>query len=182
MTRTGWIIAALGTAALALLAVLIFLPGRATAPASEAGNGMTNAAMPSREDLASGGRDAPPVEPVPADRPAAAPAPASVPPARVGECAVTTVESVGFRLEADGVPIPESGSAIHLANGVYGVSYDRVPAVDASRVGDRVRTCLVSIPQDCPPGDERGREYSSTNERTGRSWTLPDAQHMCGGA
>lgn len=110
-------------------------------------------------------------------------APASGPPARIGECADTRVEQVGSRLEeADGRPVPESGSAIRLENGVYGVSYESVPAVDASRPGDPVRTCLVAVPQGCPPGDDRGREYRTTNRRTGRSWTLPDAQHMCGGA
>ena len=112
-----------------------------------------------------------------------APASASRPPARIGDCADTRVEQVGSRLEeADGRPVPESGSAIILENGVYGVSYDRVPEVDASRAGDPVRTCLVAIPEDCPPGDDRGREYRTTNRRTGQSWTLPDAQHMCGGA
>ena len=73
-------------------------------------------------------------------------------------------------------------STERLAQEVYGVSYESVPAVDASRPGDPVRTCLVAVPQGCPPGDDRGREYRTTNRRTGRSWTLPDAQHMCGGA
>ena len=112
----------------------------------------------------------------------APPAPAAGPPARIGECAMTRVEAVGSRLEAGGRPVPESGSAIILENGVYGVSYDRVPEVEASRVGDPVRTCLVAVPEGCPPGDDRGREYRTTNRRTGRSWTLPDAQHACGGA
>jgi hypothetical protein len=104
-------------------------------------------------------------------------------PEHVGECAMTEVASVGSRLEDENeVAIPGSGSAIQLRNGVYGVSYDQVPAVDASRVGDPARTCLVSVPQDCPPGDERGREYRTTNLRTHQEWTLPDAEHGCGGA
>ena len=71
---------------------------------------------------------------------------------------------------------------MELANGVYGVSYEQVPAVQASRRGDRVITCLISIPQHCPPGDARGRVYTTTNLRTEESWTLPDSQHRCGGA
>jgi hypothetical protein len=57
-----------------------------------------------------------------------------------------------------------------------------VREVDESRPGDRVSMCLVSIPKDCPPGDDRGRTYKATNKRTGHTWTLPDSEHMCGGA
>ena len=105
------------------------------------------------------------------------------PPRRIGQCALTTISAVGTRLVGENNrPVPESGSAVELANGVYGVSYDRVRAIRRSRVGDRVRTCLVSIPRSCPPGDDRGREYRTTNLRTRQSWTLPDSQHSCGGA
>jgi hypothetical protein len=45
-----------------------------------------------------------------------------------------------------------------------------------------VRICLVSLPQNCPPGDTRGRIYKTTNLRTRQSWTLPDSEHSCGGA
>ena len=104
-------------------------------------------------------------------------------PARVGTCTMTTVRSVASRLEdGAGTPVPDSGSAVTLANGVYGVSYDRIPAVEQSRRGDRALTCLVRLPTNCPPGDQRGRWYTTTNLRTMTSWTLPDAEHMCGGA
>jgi hypothetical protein len=56
------------------------------------------------------------------------------------------------------------------------------PIALASRVGDRVRICLVSIPKGCPPGDERGRAYATTNLRTGAAWTRRDSAHLCGGA
>ena len=62
------------------------------------------------------------------------------------------------------------------------VSYDEVPDIARSRPGDPIRLCLVSIPKHCPPGDDRGRFYKATNLRTGKSWTLPDSEHMCGGA
>ncbi len=105
------------------------------------------------------------------------------PPASVGACAMTTIRSVSSRLEdGAGKPVPDSGSAVTLANGVYGVSYDRIPAIDRSRRGDRALTCLVQLPKGCPPGDKRGRWYTTTNLRTLASWTLPDSEHMCGGA
>jgi hypothetical protein len=52
----------------------------------------------------------------------------------------------------------------------------------SARVGDKVQLCLTSLPQDCPPGDVRGKVYKATDLRTGKSWELPDAEHMCGGA
>ena len=104
------------------------------------------------------------------------------PPIRVGTCAFTTVGVVTQRLEDNGRPVPDSGSSITLKNGVYGVSYDQVAAVQRSRVGDRVMTCLAKLPTHCPPGDQRGKWYTTTNLRTDESWTLPDAEHMCGGA
>jgi hypothetical protein len=99
-------------------------------------------------------------------------------PRRVGECVETRVKTVENRLENT----PGSGSAITFVNGGAQVSYDQVLEVDRSRPGDRVTMCLVSIPKGCPPGDTRGRQYRTTNRRTGQSWTLPDAEHMCGGA
>jgi hypothetical protein len=105
-------------------------------------------------------------------------------PTRVGECVDTTVKAVETRL-VDGTtnkPIAGSGSAISFVNGGYQVSYDQEAAVDSSRPGDPVRMCLVSIPRNCPPGDNRGREYKTTDLRTRRSWSLPDSEHACGGA
>lgn len=115
---------------------------------------------------------------------AAAPQQAGAMPARVGACAFTTVTLVSQRLEdwRTHRVVPNTGSAVKLANGVYGVSYEQVPAVNESRPGDRVMTCLVKLPTHCPPGDRRGRLYTTTNLRTVRSWTLYDAEHMCGGA
>jgi hypothetical protein len=114
----------------------------------------------------------------------AAPAVAAELPVRIGQCSTTTVKQVETRL-VDGAtnrPMPGSGSAIEFANGGYQVSYDQVPAVDRSRPGDPVAMCLVSVPRHCPPGDDRGRMYKTTNLRTRGSWTLPDAEHECGGA
>jgi len=103
-------------------------------------------------------------------------------PQRVGLCVETRIKSVETRLVDGSTPITGSGSAVTFVNGGYQVSYDTVPAIEHSRPGDPVRMCLISIPQGCPRGDERGRLYKTTNLRTHRSWTLRDAEHMCGGA
>jgi hypothetical protein len=99
-------------------------------------------------------------------------------PTQVGACAKTRIKSIGTRLEGK----PGSGSAVSFDNGGYQVSYDTVPAIEHSKTGDAVRMCLVSIPRHCPKGDDRGCVYRTTNLRTHKSWKLPDAEHMCGGA
>jgi hypothetical protein len=97
---------------------------------------------------------------------------------QVGDCVETSVTLVGSRLEG----VADSGSGVEFANGMSQVSYDVLPGIANSRAGDRVRICLVSVPENCPPGDNRGRVYAGTNLRTNESWTAPDSQHMCGGA
>lgn len=96
----------------------------------------------------------------------------------VGGCVETSVTLVGSRLEG----VVDSGSGVEFANGMGQVSYDVLLGVANSRVGDPVRLCLVSVPQNCPPGDDRGRVYAGTNLRTNETWTAPDSQHVCGGA
>lgn len=105
-------------------------------------------------------------------------------PVIIGQCAQTTVTKVENRLQSgeNGVFIAGSGSAIEYSNKGYQVSYEQVAGVDRSHIGDKVQFCLVAIPKDCPSGDERGKIYSAKNLRTNESWTLPDAEHMCGGA
>jgi hypothetical protein len=106
------------------------------------------------------------------------------PPKRVGQCSFTKVSKLETRLVYGDTykPVLGSGSAITFNNCGYQVSYQQVEAVDLSRSGDPVLMCLVSIPKGCPPGDDRGRVYRTTNLRTHHSWTLPNAEHMCGGA
>lgn len=105
-------------------------------------------------------------------------------PTAVGECSTTTVSKIGTRLTegVNGPDIPGSGSLIFYADGGSQVSYDTIPAIERSQVGDKVLLCLVSIPTSCPPGDDRGRVYNAKNIRTGETWRLPDSQHSCGGA
>jgi hypothetical protein len=107
-----------------------------------------------------------------------APAFAAAKPTVVGQCVRTTIKDKESRLEG----MPDSGDAVVYGDGIYGVSYDAVPDLRSARAGDRVSLCLTSIPRGCPPGDDRGKTYKATDLRTGRSWELPDAEHMCGGA
>ena len=82
-----------------------------------------------------------------------------------------------------GVSILGSGTSVNLTNGIYLVSYNDIPELSRdSKPGDTVKLCLLSIPQNCPPGDNRGRVYSLLNYRTSGSVELPDSQHFCGGA
>lgn len=99
-------------------------------------------------------------------------------PKNVSQCVRTEISELGSRLEGS----PDSGSAIAYANGVTGVSYDIITAIRRSRVGDPITLCLVSVPRNCPPGDDRGKVYSAVNGRTLERWSLPDSQHSCGGA
>ncbi len=96
----------------------------------------------------------------------------------VGECTISSVYRITSRL----VNSPGSGTDITFANGIGLVSYDIVPAAQNSRINDPVRICLISIPQHCPPGDDRGRFYSVQNLRTNRNFRMYDSQHLCGGA
>jgi uncharacterized protein len=103
-------------------------------------------------------------------------------PAKPGQCVTTQVASVTSRLEGEPPGSFESGSAINFTNGGHQVSYEAEAGVIASKRGDRVVMCLTTIPRACPPGDDRGRYYTVTNLRTRASWSLPDSQHLCGGA
>lgn len=107
-------------------------------------------------------------------------APSGKLPTRIGACAKSTIDSIGGRLEGDDAF--ESGTSVSFRNGGGQVSYDKETAIIHSRIGDPVRICLVSVPKGCPPGDDRGKVYNTTNLRTGESWELPDSQHECGGA
>ena len=99
-------------------------------------------------------------------------------PTAVGRCVATTIKEIGNRLEG----LDDSGSLVVYATGTIGVSYDTIDGIVGSKVGDKVELCLVSLPQDCPAGDERGKVYAAVNLRTQAFWELADAEHMCGGA
>lgn len=104
-------------------------------------------------------------------------------PTKVLSCGGGIITKITSRLEDQrGRPVPRSGSAVIFNNGGYNVSYEIVPAIQRSKVGQHVLICLVQVPANCPSGDDRGRVYTVTNLTTLESWTLPDAEHVCGGA
>jgi uncharacterized protein len=103
-------------------------------------------------------------------------------PTEIGQCVNTTIAEITSRFQADINADPDDGSAVTFENGGGQVSYEKVQEIIDSQVGDPVLMCLVELPQDCPPGDDRGKIYTTTNLRTQESWTLPDSQHSCGGA
>jgi uncharacterized protein len=106
-------------------------------------------------------------------------------PTRIGQCSTTQVAEVTPRLDPGHPPTSadfDSGTAINYRNDGHQVSYEREAALLNSKPGDNVLMCLVAVPQNCPPGDDRGRVYTVTNMRTAATWTLPDSQHSCGGA
>jgi hypothetical protein len=110
---------------------------------------------------------------------------AAVPPTQIGHCSNTFIQQVRTRLVdgQTGASVPGSGTVVLLTNGIHLVSYEDVPELSReSRMGDQVKLCLLSIPQDCPPGDDRGRIYSLLNYRTQGYVELPDSAHFCGGA
>ena len=96
----------------------------------------------------------------------------------VGACEQTRISAIGSRLDG----MPDSGTTVQYENGIYGTSYNRVPNLLRSRVGDPVVVCLLEVPKGCPPGDERGKVYGAINMRTNMKWKLADSSHMCGGA
>ncbi len=99
-------------------------------------------------------------------------------PTAPGNCAETSIKDIGTRLDG----VADSGSALDYANGIDGVSYDTVPEVTSAKAGDKVELCLVSLPQNCPKGDDRGKVWLAVDLKTHQFWQLPDAEHMCGGA
>lgn len=99
-------------------------------------------------------------------------------PASIGACSITTITQVGHRLDG----IAGSGSDAMEANGAAEVSYDQIPASDSARRGDPALVCLVDLPRNCPPGDDRGKTYAIADLRTLGAWAAPDSEHMCGGA
>jgi hypothetical protein len=106
-------------------------------------------------------------------------------PKKIGDCVMTTIKEIGDR-SGDALdpnkPDITLGTLVTFANGGVQVSYQWESVIARSRVGDKVRVCLVEIPSECPPGDTRGKVYNTTNLRTREAWTLSDSLHMCGGA
>ncbi len=112
------------------------------------------------------------------------PANSALPPTQVGKCADTFIQRTGTRFgeSLTEALVEGSGTSVNLTNGIYLVSYEDIGQLRIARPGDKVKLCLLEIPEDCPPGDNRGRVYSLLNYRTNGYVEMPDSQHMCGGA
>ncbi|HKM63671.1 MAG TPA: hypothetical protein VJY39_14385 [Acidisphaera sp.] len=102
-------------------------------------------------------------------------------PTTPGTCVFTRIKTIGHHLRP-GPPTLDPGSTVAYDNGVNQISYETVGTLGQARIGDEIMLCLVRIPQHCPPGDARGRIYTGTDLRTLGSWTMPDSEHLCGGA
>ena len=114
------------------------------------------------------------------DMTAGLPAESKTMPTHEGECGRSRVTLIGGRLEGD--TTFSSGTTVEFANGGVQVSYDKVPGIVTSKIGDPVLICLTSLPKHCPAGDDRGKNFTSTNLRTHQSWSEGDSEHRCGGA
>lgn len=103
-------------------------------------------------------------------------------PEKPGQCARTRIDKVSTRF---GEPLNfsnrDDGIVIGYENGGHQVSYSREGLRDIL-AGHEVVICLMSIPRDCPEGDERGRIYYTLDIETFTEWTMPDSSHFCGGA
>lgn len=100
---------------------------------------------------------------------------------KLGSCYVSRVTAVEGRLDGD-TATGQSGSQVEFGNGVFQVSYETVPGIVHSRKGDKITMCVFKLPEACPRGDFRGVVYRTYNWRTKEKWTLPNAEHNCGGA
>ncbi len=99
-------------------------------------------------------------------------------PTKEGQCVMTKIATIGTRLEG----VDDSGDQVTYTNGVLQVSYAAIKGLKGAKAGDAVKLCLTTIPDDCPPGDTRGKIYKATDLRTNKSWEESDSEHMCGGA
>lgn len=113
---------------------------------------------------------------------------------RPGDCMETTIDNKQTRFEGSVPGQPGGEIAVSLAAGV-GLYITAIPHLSASQdqdvymartrdfaVGDRVRLCLDALPDDCPPGDDRGKVYTVTNLKNQLTFTGIDSWHSCGGA
>lgn len=105
---------------------------------------------------------------------------------KLGDCHATTIRRLGDAFDGP-LKAPDDagltqGVSVGFANRLFQTGRDDVPALRRAKVGDRVSVCLVRVPRGCPKGDDRGRGYLTLNLRTGETWRLANAHHLCGGA
>lgn len=104
-------------------------------------------------------------------------------PAKHAQCSRTRIKSVTTRFgEAVTYDNDADGTAVTYENGGFVISYDREEGLYSAKEGQPVIMCLLSVPYDCPDGDDRGRFYYTLSLEANADWVVADAHHMCGGA
>lgn len=125
---------------------------------------------------------APPAPEPPAPTEASTPEPPR-PPEIAFSCRETTITAIRARLQdKDGCPDLDSGVTIQFKSGVVLVGYEKPLTMEHQQPGDRVQVCLVAVPHDCPPGDDRGKTYRVFDYASKEAYVMIDSDHMCGGA
>jgi hypothetical protein len=117
---------------------------------------------------------------------------AATPPKAVGSCSDSFVQSKRFRMvPSPGDPDYQRTSddfgkevIIGLTNGIGIFSGDGDDFILSNNFasGHKIKVCLESLPQNCPPGDNRGKKYSFYDYMTGARVVGYDSWHLCGGA
>jgi uncharacterized protein YecT (DUF1311 family) len=115
-------------------------------------------------------------------------------PKKVGDCIESFITKKSTRFEGSVPGEPGGEVVVSLENGIslYVLTVYEIPSsVNTDKYmystpdfvkGDKIKLCLVSLPKNCPPGDERGKTYSVFNYRSKRGFTGVDSWHSCGGA
>ena len=115
-------------------------------------------------------------------------------PQKVGACTDSTIMEKNTRFE--GAVAGEAGGEVNVLVaaelGLYIQSVSGLPdSANADKymystndfaIGDKIKLCLIALPEDCPKGDDRGKVYTVTNYKNDKSFTGVDAWHLCGGA
>ena len=103
-----------------------------------------------------------------------------------GQCVLTKIKSIttrwGEEITNDNAG---DGTSVEYDNGGSLVEYQRSDTFtnmsNVVKAGHPAVMCLVSIPHDCPIGDDRGRVFYSYDLVTATDWLMADSQHSCGG-
>jgi hypothetical protein len=94
---------------------------------------------------------------------------------KIGQCLDTGVMWVGTRLQGDGTSLPgikiDLGSKITYSNGDEQASFETIPNMMRSKIGDDVRLCLIEANK-CEKGYIHN--IGSYNLRTKEKWEAYD--------
>lgn len=109
-------------------------------------------------------------------------------PQQVGQCTLTTISDLGYKLETNDdrgrvqTILDPSRDEVRYVDGIEQYSMTKLAGLKGARKGDPVKLCLTEVPDECPPGDDRGKVFKATDLKTGKSWEAMNSEHDCGGA